>query len=503
MASVVLSICFGSVLAWLYIVDITLPTSVTIPLFTLYAAIFLLRPPIKSAAASFIPRMTLLLYVMPFLHLWGYLFFDSFVFFPTYLLSYGYQHDLRIIRSLATVGLIGTIGLVCGFQISHLRRNSLLQPRKIPRGGDDHSALGFGSPILIAMLALLFAWIQAPAQSILSSRYVDIWSQRRGQAIGFAGGSIVCYSLIALLALDALKEDRRALRLYKFTLFGVTFLTVLIVFQILQGNRDIFGLILALLSLNLIGAARGRTQRNIPLSTISPRAGRTSPIAHSARGVRRRLLLAGVCLGFTFAGFQILGEWRGSASSGYSPSQAMSAVIVRGAFLEGTWTATLMTPLSTVGDLQNQTKTLRFGRTYLDLLLSLPPGPVAALFGYVRPFEPTQGLAHEMTFGLGGTHLTVTPLLNFSAPGVLIVLSLIGLVLGNIEQRASRGSSWQVFLSCVCIIALPTYIWYGDMYIIRAVMCAYGVWFGYRILLFAESHRVRPRFLPGSGLAVH
>jgi hypothetical protein len=508
MINFVVTVSIGIMLSFLYLAGIAPPLWVTVPLTTLYAGILLVRPPVRSASVAYLPRIATVLYFLPFVHLWGYLFSDGYIFFPTHVLSYSYQRDPHIIRSLASVGLIGIIGLTVGFRLADLRSSRLLQRARQPRAVEDNSTLGVGSTLLLAPLALGLAWLHAPQQSILSSRYVDIWSHNHGEAIGFAGGNIAAYSLVVLLAIDALKENHAKMRLFKYLLLGSVFLTIIIFFQILQGNRDSLGLILALLSLALISAGRsaGGLQNKYLRAKAVLRSLHGGNTSKDKTAVNRRMFVAGACLSLTFVMFQVLGEWRDSASSGHTASEALNTLVTEGTLFQGTWTAVLMTPMSTVGDLELGQKDYRFGKTYLDIVLSLPPGPICKLFGYVRPFDSEEdvghGLAHEMTYGLGGTHVTVAPLLNFSAPGVLLILILIGWMVANVELLASYGSTWHVFLSCIFLLGTPGFFWYGEMYIIRAFMCAYGVWFGYKVLLASDSHRGLARFqLAGSKAA--
>ena len=79
----------------------------------------------------------------------------------------------------------------------------------------------------------------------------------------------------------------------------------------------------------------------------------------------------------------------------------------------GTWTGVMLTPLSVAGDYVKGVLDFKWGKDYLNLLLSIPPGFVAEFFGYVRPLSNLQGPAYEVSFGPGGVHLIVVKFKNF------------------------------------------------------------------------------------------
>ena len=103
--------------------------------------------------------------------------------------------------------------------------------------------------------------------------------------------------------------------------------------------------------------------------------------------------------------------------------------------LSGTWSGSLMTPLSVAGDYVFGFFDYRWGEDYKNLFLSLPPGFLTDSLGYERPLTLAGSVAHEMRFGIGGYHATVLPFRNFSLPGVFFVLAFIGFALTKIEKK--------------------------------------------------------------------
>ena len=82
----------------------------------------------------------------------------------------------------------------------------------------------------------------------------------------------------------------------------------------------------------------------------------------------------------------------------------LSSLSVIGDYVEGT---------SKRMDLFGNTEIL-WGRDYLDLFLSIPPGAIADLIGYQRPwnteYSPWDGICHMVR---EETHLYVLPFRNF------------------------------------------------------------------------------------------
>lgn len=481
----------GAALSLLYIAGPAVPLALTVPLLTVIAGWVVTSSVLPSSPVSFLPRVSMLMYVMPFLHLWGYLIWDDFVFLPSAVLSLGYQLDRHIVSQLGLVGLIGAIGLTCGLLLANVGHHQEFRPAPNPGSARSLGMLPFA---LIVLVSLLFSWLDAPIQTILTDQYVEVASETRFAEISFAGGALFAYILMVILAIDTMKEPRRGLRLAKFWLIGLAFVVTLVWFQLLRGNRDILGLILGFLSLSFYAVTPQFSHWALARSYS-----RGSP----AWAIRKRLMVLVVSLALTYVSFQVLGQWRSNAALGESLGQDAQEVLREPRRLStGTWTAALLTPLSTVGDLELGFMRLRYGQTYMDIFLSLPPGPVARAIGYVRPFDVQErNLAWQMTYGAGGTHAVVSPLLNFSAPGVLVILALVGYLMGRVERSVSSGSDRSLFFQTTLIVGSAHFFWYGEIYWIRGVMAAVAIWLVYQALLRFEllAPRGEHRFPRASG----
>lgn len=137
----------------------------------------------------------------------------------------------------------------------------------------------------------------------------------------------------------------------------------------------------------------------------------------------------------------------------------------------GTWSAVLLTPLSVAGDYIYERQSLKWGLDYWNLLLSVPPGFVAEWFGYVRPWSGDAGPAWDMTYGIGGNHALVLPFRNFSMLGILLVPAVFSFIISRIEVTAQKSLTvYRLSQVLILIMAAPHWLWYGEKYIVNAVI---------------------------------
>jgi hypothetical protein len=147
-----------------------------------------------------------------------------------------------------------------------------------------------------------------------------------------------------------------------------------------------------------------------------------------------------------------------------------------------TWTAVLLTDLSLADRFRRGEMKIEGGQTYLDYLLSLPPGFVADAIGWRRPLEASRGPSYLfMDIASGGSHLPLVPFLNFSWVGVFLVLTFNGWLLGRVDRWADHPGRAQRFAYIASFTFLPFWFWYGDMFAVRGAMGIALCWGAYRV----------------------
>jgi hypothetical protein len=410
---------------------------------------------------SLLTRYALILYALPFIHCVEYVFSDISTFADRDVIwgmqANPYEKDLRIIERMALAGAIGALALVAGMGLA-----GILRDRRPPV--HERKRLRWFSFALLAVIAVALSWASAPAQTIFQSAYTKSPSPLQGTNMNAA--YLLSYVFTSMLAIDALLEMQDPVRRWKLFVTGVVAALIVFWFQFLRGDRECMGLVVALAVLALIGTR-----------DLSP------PILRW-----RRVLAVGTVLLCVVGVALILGEVRSTSVVGPAIVQparpeppTRPTRPAQPSLVHGPWSGVSLTPLSVIGDFERHRMSRRWGSTYIDYLLSLPPGVIAAAVGYRRPLEATRGPAWEMRYGQGGTHLMVVPYMNFGALGIVVILGAWGLLIGGVE-RAAAGGARGLLLALTFFVVCPLWIWYGDMLLVRALMCFYGTWWLYKAL---------------------
>jgi hypothetical protein len=135
-------------------------------------------------------------------------------------------------------------------------------------------------------------------------------------------------------------------------------------------------------------------------------------------------------------------------------SQTLSVTeLLADGFNQNTWTGILLTNLGLAERYQSGTIRYLYGQTYLDYLLSLPPGFLTYAIGYQRPLEATQG-PNWWFMGLsgGGIHPVVVPFMNFGIAGCFIVMGIYGYFIAWCEKPSA--GNWRRYLYGILVVHL-------------------------------------------------
>jgi len=422
----------------------------------------------RHSRYSFLLRLMIVLYAMPFMHCFVYLFPDNLTADRIWgLMVNPYQMDLEIAARMTMVGAIGMCAMVLGISLVPLPSELPLRSNPpLPEG-----RLGNGGFVLMGIVALIFSWLSAPADTIFE--VVHGLSETVLGTINFNGPWMVSHVFMLLLFIDAWREERAGFRRFKFLLCWIGLFIIVIILQFMRGDRECIGMILALLCL-YAGDVRSSVDA-VEKTTL----------------VFRRFTHVAVWILLVFAGAQVVGVIRSLVESESLGTAVHFAIEDSDTFSSGTWSSVLLGPLSVVGDDHSGLLERRWGQTYIDYTLSIPPGVITQFLGIERPVESGHGPSHDIRFGQGGTHAMVVPFMNFGVFGVLAVLILYGYVLARLERRFQKDRSTRyVFLYSTFLLVAPFWFWYGEMYVVRSLMSFILVWIIYRALPKSESQAV-------------
>lgn len=417
---------------------------------------------VRTSELSLLARVGLALYVLPFLATLRYLFEDHVHWWPTPM-ALDFQDEPRTIEIMLALGLLGLVGLVTGLLLAGPGRHAVATPESRP-------VLGMGRYLIGLGLAFGLSWLSAPSETILVARYGLDQSATASSALHFDAAYLMGYILLCALLVDAdfdLAQPRR--RATKLLCLLAVSAYIIVVHQLLRGDRECAGLVAAMLAHALTSVhATGSMRRRV---------------------VRRRLVAgaaAGALIVTVFVGLTVTRMTMGGRAL-LSPRTLLEGAT------ESTWTAVLLTDLSLADRFRRGELKVEGGQTYLDIVLSLPPGFLADAFGWRRPLEASRGPSFLfMDVSSGGCHLPIVPFMNFGWVGVFLVLTFNGWMLGRMERWADHPGRAQRFAYITTFTFLPFWFWYGDMYLIRGAMGMALCWGAYRVAIELGLERRRP-----------
>jgi hypothetical protein len=408
-------------------------------------------------------RLAIVCFALPFVHCVPYLLSSD---YPGDrrilwgLVISPYQTDRDLVQRLSAVGAIGTLALASGLamplsEVSRQTKSAVERP------------LGAVGYCFFGLAAIFFSWLAVPQDTIFAAVYSTSVSVLAEWGLNFNGAWMVSYIFMIALFVDARTEPNAEARFWKLLFFSAALAWIVVVMQFLRGDRESVALIIALVCLVLAESRR------------------TEPKGHTRRATT---VLVGVILVLAFVGAQLVGAIRVSANAN-SLSQAITeSEFNLDSLLTGTWSSVLMSPLSAVGDLRYGLIEPKYGQTYLDYVASLPPGAVTQALGLQRPIEADRGPAWELTYGYGGLHATVVPLLNFGEMGVTVVLFVYGLLIRRVERLMDVNRARNRLLYGTMLLIVPFWFWYGEMNAVRGLMAFWLIYVIHRALTATGQH---------------
>ncbi|MCF8196965.1 MAG: hypothetical protein K9J38_13275 [Polynucleobacter sp.] len=446
----------GFIKSIFYLIDILLPIGFSI-LFILVCAINILYKFLKKKI-GLLATLGFLIVELPFIHLVPYLFvrYESQELELWWSLSMNpYMLDERVIELTGMIGAATAIGYTLGCEISaKLFKYSNIVINKT-------KSIGIFPWSFFLAVGVTLSYITAPEANIFNAIYTE--SVSLTSTLNFSSLWMFSYIIIIFAFCDFIFEENKSRKLYKKILFMLAIIYISIFHQLLKGDREIipmiFGIYLA-------------TVYWVPLYLKNE---------FSTKNVLKIIIFVFMVLLLSLS----IGVLR-SQLVGYSPFSFLTSDTVDvssihlGNLIKGTWTAVLLTPLSVAGDNIYGSLPLNFGGDYIDLIASIIPGFLADAIAYERPLDGLKGPAWQMTYGIGGTHFSVVPFMNFRIPGVLLAAIFLGLLLGYIENRIFNANILlKLALIITIVMALPHWLWYGDKNGVNAFIIFYLIYFCY------------------------
>jgi hypothetical protein len=437
----------------MYLADMRLPLAVSVPLFYFFA-IYGISKRYQYDLAIY-RRLSVLVYFLPFLTTLGYLIVDNYV-WDRNLLRIIYMQNIHVVENMVLVGLVGFLGLQYGFNFS-VKKIENMDVAKEFYNHESFDCIFFG---VFTLIACIFSYLFTPQDTILNSSYGGFLHESVAQNINFNSAGMLSYCFMIMLYIDILLSSRKNKKI-KNVIFFMALFVIVVVFEFLRGNRDCIALVASLFAMYI---AYGK---NIDFEFNA---------SFSKKKIKKVILPALV----VFVLFISIGSLRYIAKS--SDQYSLVEHFVNGIATQSTWDSILLTNLDMAWKFHYNLFDYLYGKTYVDYLLSLPPGMITKTLGIVRPLETTQGPAWWFDISRGGIHVVLVPFRNFGIFGCFVVMSLIGYYISWVENNKSR-SIFFMFAYGVSVAGLIKWFWYGDMYFVRALMAGVIVYFVYKFSL--------------------
>lgn len=415
-----------------------------------------------------------LVYALPFIHIIPYLWFDFDHDNP--LLLWGlvvnpYMVDKPIIMLTAMIGAVGGLGFAVGISLNN--KKIVIDAGRIS-GEHTRKVKALSTPVWITwvIVAVALSWMAAPQETIFTAVYTA--SESLLENADFSSAKIISYALLSFALCDAILDLNPVRKRFKQRVIFCAIAFVVAFLQFLRGDRESVPLVFGALLVYYYWAApitqRGR--KNLPTVMIIVGAFGLVVVT-SVLGVMRSLLVDVNSLTGIATIFDEL---------------VTTDVISVSNLLHGTWSGALMSPLSVAGDYINGLLPLKYGRDYLNLLLSIPPGFIADAVGYTRPWTPLTGPAWEMRYGLGGTHAVVLPFMNFRMIGVFVIPASWAFGFTIVEKIAlKRLTVLNLAFLCTVVTVSPHWLWYGEKNVVNVLIIWYLLSLLYRFSLSLRS----------------
>lgn len=406
------------------------------------------------------------LFALPFIHFIPHLFYPvEYAATLWGIATNPYMLSEDVVELTAMLGATGGIGIAFSVSLFSLPMKQKTIPLAIIESRSN-AAMAFPMWSLWLAIGVALSWYASPPESVFT---VTEFVRRDSAAnnANFSSAWMISYVALLFAFCDACFErDRKTRSLKKWLFLGAAGLVV-IQLQLMRGQRESLTFVAAVCLIHFYWAA-SITQKawtGIPWGKIAIGFASLHFLSFFV-GVLRHVVAGRSVLDFFTLSYEFV----------------TTANVDPWIYLHGTWTGSLLSPLSVAGDHINNLLDLKSGRTYIDLFLSIPPGIIADAVGYVRPIDSWAGPAWEMRYGIGGTHAVVVPFMNFRLAGVLIVPALWAYVLTRFERYGlQRFSVVNLALLGTLVMASPHWLWYGE----KNIMNAFVIWmvmsFFYRI----------------------
>lgn len=447
------------------------PLSVTVVL--LAALTVVAMSSMQITGLSLLPRLCIFLFSLPFSATAGYLFDREYVWWQTPSNARLCQNH-PMVNQMLWMALVGLCGMMIGLEFSGFAFTNRAKADKSDRPRANVRLLPLFATAALLGVSFSLSWLHAPEKDIWQSAYASVESAAgKDVEAGLNSSSLISYLILILLYIDSEHEPLGASRRYlKQWAIGCVTLYIVVVLQFMRGDRECVGLIAAFGMLYISGPMGDRARQQLKQGYLQ----------------LKRFYKVIIPLAVCAVAFVALGSLRHSASQAQTQHESLADLIVDGA-TQNTWTAVALNNLGLAADYDAGTLTYLYGQTYIDYIVSLPPGAITKAMGIERPIDgdSNPSLWYFGSVATGGMHPVIVPFRNFGIWGVIVINLFWGAFIGYCDLNNDLYSiPRRLLYGCLAVSAMR-WFWYGDMSMIRALMIWAILALAYRILAVSSS----------------
>lgn len=322
--------------------------------------------------------------------------------------------------------------------------------------------------IICFVIFLIYFFLSRNSGNIIGNTYGELHQSK--ETFKFTGVFYFFYTVLIMLFIDALYTSKQYIRKRKLTIIIALLLYVMIFANLLKGNRNIAGLIFAFFAVPLFFYKASQSNE-------------ASKKFYASFQKNSKYLFVVI-----FVLFFLVGIVRNSlATRGISSEIIIQSLLYF--YKSSSWMGGYYATLGVAQEYSLGTIDYFYGKTYFDYFLSLPPSFIASALDYTRPLDIPSNAPGEWYrgFTVGGVHPSVVAFKNFGFIGVYGIFVLYGYFFFKLESRINLLKPNTLFLyGCVLLSSLHL-MWYGEMYMLRALMGFYVVKKAYQYLVFKRS----------------
>lgn len=409
-----------------------------------------------------------IVYALPFIHIPGYIWFNFNDNYPDFTFLWGlqinpYMIDENVIKLTAMIISVGALGIATGVSIAY---KNILKDSGLDNYGRVKVFKTLNLPIWLiwVFIGVFLTALSAPKNTVFVSVYTASESALDG--LNFSSAWMMSYVILTFSFCDAILENNNFLKNLKMKIIFFAFFIVIFYYQLLRGDRECLPWVFGIIIIYYFWAGNYTKKNNLKI-----------PI--------KKIIIGTLSIFFISL---IVGYTRTSLNGAnlydlaFLINDLLHSDLDISNYFNGTWSAVLLTPLSVAGDHIYGLLPIKFGKDYLNLFLSLPPGFLTDAIGYNRPIDAMSGPAWEMRYGMGGTHATVLPFMNFRMIGIFLIPLIWSYIIVKFESFAiSKVNASSLSLLTVLVMASPHWLWYGEKNLINAIMLWAAFTFFYKI----------------------